>query len=171
MKEYVVEDVSFESTVKDAKESKSKGIYKIDPNAKKRIEILLGLYKEEKHVTFNNVTYTLQTLSLKETKEIFSHMGKLGAITNPVYDSEFQKLTLARGIKEIEGIDFSNYLGVEEYPADVQVSFKEQVINDMDVSVISHLMKEWASFSKEHDEKYTIKNEDTLQEVVEDIKK
>lgn len=171
MNEYTVgEEVSeFEKQIKKAREEKVSGISRIDPNSRRRVEMLLQMYRSEKEIEHDGIKYVLQTLKTQEADIVIREASKRN--TNNEFKMEISRQTLVRALKSIEGLSLSDFLGISSFSKEEQMEIKLDFIDQMDLAMSSFLMEENSKLSSDHNKKYAVKNDEDAKEVLEEIKK
>lgn len=140
----------------DAKKSK----LELNPKAKNRVEILLGLKKKTKDVVIDGVKFTLKSLKHAEYQEVFTSLTKLTETSNIVISLEAQVQSLARSISHIDDMPVSMVLGVED------VSDIVACLREFETDVIDQLYNVFKSLKESTEVKAKEESE-----VAEDIKK
>jgi hypothetical protein len=152
-----------EEQIRAAKEARRTGIEKISEGAKRRIEMLIGMTKLTKDVDINGNVFTLQTLRGKEMRETIKAVSKFdGTIEGPF---EMRKQFLARSITHIAGVEISVFLATDSL--ETKLSF----IEELDESLLNYLYDQYLELSKSAREKFSLKTEEDVKEVLEDLKK
>jgi hypothetical protein len=85
-----------------------------------------------------------------------------GTIQSPF---EIRRQLLARSITEIAGVSTEQFIG----SADVED--KCAFVDELDESLLNRLYDEYLSLVKEAKDKYAVKTEEDVKEVIEDLKK
>ena len=151
-----------EAQIREARRQKVSGESRITPGAKQRIEYLANIGRLNRDVVVDGATFTIRTLKNKEMRDSF-----LAAAAVEAYDQMFEarRQQLARAMVAIDGKDIGLILGDESIEA------KLNLIDEMDQNLITHLYSQFSLLNKEGDEKFSIKTDVEMKEVVEDIKK
>lgn len=136
---------------------------KIGDHAKQRIELLAGIGRLTRHVELDGVQFSLRSLKAREARETTM---SIFACANDVDASfEIRRQTLARALYEIDGQPLEAALG------GVDFSLKLKLIDDMEDVTIIRLYNEFNELRNEIQNKYGLKSEQEVKEVLEDIKK
>lgn len=153
-----------ERDIQRQRAEKRSGKQRLDPGAKKRLEQLLGMTRTEKEVLLNNETlFVIQTLKSSELNEVLKEARK----ETMQFDWDFQmrRHNLARSIKSISNISFSDFVGSDD------IEDRLYFVDQLDDFVLTRLYKEYGELSEEAKNKYGISTEEKQKEVVEDLKK
>lgn len=157
------EDMEFEKEVRAAREAKRTGKERLNDGAKRRIEMLIGMTRLTREVDIDGNTYLLRTLKSKDMRAaLFAASEYDGTIQSPY---EIRKQLLGRSLIQVAGIDIEQFIGSD------QLEHKFLFIDELDESLLTRLYDEYVLLAKESKEKYTIKNQDEMNEVAEDLKK
>lgn len=136
---------------------------KLSDSAKKRIEILCGMTQLVKEVEIENTQFVIKSLKNKENRQSIANAMKYdGTIEFPF---EIRKQILARSIHSISGVDVESFLG------DSSLQSRLDFIDELDDGVAERLYQEYLNLAKEIKEKYSLKTEDSIKELVDDLKK
>jgi len=134
----------------------------LNPNAKKRVEILSGIGRVKKDVAIDGVQFSLRTLKVKEIQEIsnllFSNSNNLETLFNT------RKIHLSYSLFAIDGNKIEDILETDDLDA------KQELIEELDETTIQVLYKEYGILNEESKIKYGL-NDIKVEEVSEDIKK
>lgn len=157
------DDMEFEKEVRAAREAKKTGKERLNDGAKRRIEMLIGMTRLTREVDIDGNTYLLRTLKSKDMRAaLFAASEYDGTIQSPY---EIRKQLLGRSLIQVAGIDIEQFIGSD------QLEHKFLFIDELDESLLTRLYDEYVILAKESKEKYTIKNQDEMNEVAEDLKK
>lgn len=152
-----------EREIKEAREIKRSGKERLNPGAKKRIEMLLGMTRSTREVVIGQNTFILQTLKSKEISEALVTAAEFdGTVQSPF---EIRRQLLARSLISISGIDFESFIGSRD------MEDKLFFIDNMDHALLLRLNREYQTLVTEHDAQYAIKSPEDAKEVLEDLKK
>jgi hypothetical protein len=152
-----------EREIKAAKEARRRGIERLSEGPRRRIEMLIGMVRSTKTVTIEDNSYVFQTLKSKEMREAILEASKFdGTVQSPF---EVRKQLLARSIVQIGGIDIDNFIGSNS------LDDKLLFIDELDDILLNRLYSEYVALTKEARDKYSVKNEEEVKEVVGDLKK
>lgn len=156
-------DDELEQMIRENRIARKRQMTQISPNAKKRLEMLLGMTRTTRQFNIGENSFTLQSLKAKEMREAI--------IAAAVYDNtvqspfEIRRQFLARSLVEIAGVDFEQFIGSNELEA------KLLFIEELDEALSVRLYDEYLLLSREARDKYAIKTEAEAKELVQDIKK
>lgn len=136
---------------------------RISPSAKERIEFLINLGRAKTEVTFENVTFTLQSLKAGEMKDVLYASSKCETDGDSMFT--LRTYTLAYSLDKIDGQPIGTILGSDELIA------RLELIEEMDEELIEFLHRSYNAMIQENKKKFMIKNEMEAKEVAEDLKK
>lgn len=153
------QEVSRENLQQMRQQSKSSKM-ELNPKAKNRLEVLLGLKRKTKDVEVEGVQFSLRTLKHSEYQEVFKSLSRLPETTDILVSLEMQVQILARSITHIDGADIMMVLGVESIDEVVEY------IKEFESDVVEELHKQFNMLKKE-----TEVNKEEEGEVVENLKK
>jgi len=146
-----------------AREVRRNGMEKISDGAKRRIEMLIGITRSTRDVDIEGNVFTLQTLKSKEMRLAIMSVAKYdGTVEGPF---EMRKQYLARSITHVAGVDINNFLASDKLEA------KLAFIDELDEPLLNHLYSEYLELTKMAREKYSVKSDEDVKEVLEDLKK
>lgn len=146
-----------------ARESRRNGMEKISEGAKRRIEMLIGITRNTRDVDIEGNVFTLQTLKSKEMRQALMSVAQYdGTIEGPF---EMRKQYLARSITHVAGVDINSFLASDKL--ETKLSF----IDELDEPLLNHLYSEYLELTKIAREKYSVKSDEDVKEVLEDLKK
>jgi len=151
-------NAELEEEIKRAREEKRTN--RAPKNAVNRLEILTGIGRLVKDVDIEGITFSLRSLKNKETREVIEAAAL--SQTNVGEALTIRKCTLARSIFEIDGVPFMHFLGSET---------AEDVIDEMEESVIGRLWEEYSNMIVEHRKAMVEDLGGEPKEIVENIKK
>lgn len=152
-----------EKEFQTARQMKATNKVKISDGAKRRIEMLMGMTYETRVSNINGQTYTFRILSANETREaIKAVMPYDGTVEAPF---EARRQFLARSLTHIDGVELGQFLG------DSSLEIALEFIDALGNKLVDRLYTEYTLLCNESKNKYSIKSEEDLKEVVEDIKK
>lgn len=159
-----VMDMEVEKQIREAKEQKRTGKFRLSPAAKDRLERLLGMTRGRREVVISDITFVLQTLKDGELKECMS-----AAFQNSKTDYEFnwhlRRNVLARSILTIADAKFSDFISSDD------INDKLFFINEMDNFLNQKLYDEYLILNAEAEAKFGLKKPEVQKEVSEDLKK
>lgn len=158
-----VEDLSHsEREIREIREIQ-RGHGRLNEGARRRIEILLGMVRDSRHVDLTSGIYTLQTLRSQELREaIVATQPFDGTIQGPF---EIRRQLLARSLVQIAGIEIDQFVG----SSDLEV--KLEVMDQLPEALLTRLFNEYNLMVAEARDKYAIKTEEDAKEVLQELKK
>jgi len=138
----------------------------LSEQARKRVELLLGMYVETTKVKINENEFTLRTLKVKELKEIFMK-AQLKSTSNTQLEYEFNLdcFKLAYSLKEISGIPIDEFLGIKHLSYDEKIEEKFSFIENFEVALSGKLAKVQSEMQSELDKKIN-ENVDNLSDEI-----
>jgi hypothetical protein len=152
-----------EQQILAAKRAKQEGKERISEGARRRIEMLIGMSQMSKTVDINGTTFTLKTLKNEEAREVLiASIPYDGTIE---FSFENAKQTLARSLTEIAGTDINQFLSSSE------LSVRLDFISQLPQALFTRLYNEYVALDTESRDKFGLKNDADVKEVVEDLKK
>jgi len=158
-----------EDELKEFEERRAEAVRKqksISPEAKSRIEFLLGLGKIVDSITVEEIEFTFQSLTGDEQNEVFEVLAGFNQLSALRMQYEVRFHTLARALTHIQGKPFEAVIESDE------IEDKLEVIRGMDENLSDHLYKWYQkNIVKLGQDKYAINTEEDVEEVVEAIKK
>lgn len=146
-----------------AKKAKREGRERLSDGAKRRIEMLVGMARMTRTCDINGTTFTLQTLRNKESRDVL--VASIPFDGTIEFTFENAKQTLARSLVQIAGTDIDQFLSSSDL--DVKLAF----IEELPQPLFSRLYNEYAALDAEARDKFAIKTDAEVKEVVEDLKK
>jgi len=153
---------SFEE-MSSLKKDKMQGIQRLDPGAKRRIEILLGAVKTTREVDIVGNSYVLRTLRTKETQDAILAVSKFDGTVSFPY--EIRKQMLSRSLVSIGGVDFDQFVGSSN------LEDKCNFLDELDEALCNRLYDEYLILVDEVQNKYRINSKEDAEKVAEDLKK
>lgn len=137
---------------------------KINPEAKKRIEFLIGLGRAKRDVPVDGVVFTLQSLSDSQMHDV---MMRLSTEAKNNADAAYisRRVSLAHALILIDGQKPEIILGSGA------LEDKLELFRSMDDEVVGFLYKNYEEISTKQRQKFALKDDKDAQEVVEQIKK
>lgn len=136
---------------------------RLSDGAKRRIEMLCGMLRLTRIVKFNENEFLLQTLKSGEIRESLSKSVPFDGTFHFAY--EIRRQLLSRSLSKISGIDVCDFIGSDD------INLKLKFIDELDEDFLNRLYIEYNELTKESREKYSIKTEEEVKEVIEDLKK
>lgn len=160
---YDQDAAEIERQIKQSREERKTGRPRLDAGAKRRIEMLVGMTRVTRSVTLEENTFILKTLRSKEMREALMAASEYDRTIQ--FPFEIRKQLLARSIIQIAGVDIEQFIGSNDMEA------KCEFLDLMDEFLLNRLYNEYLILVRETGEKYSIKNENDVKEIVGDLKK
>lgn len=158
------DQIEMEKSMQRARAEKRAGKQRLDPGAKKRLEILLGMTKTEREVEIApETTVVIQTLGSQQLNEVL--MISRREATQLEFDFQMRRHALARAVKMVAGNKLEDFIGSKE------IDDKLYFIDELDDFVLTKLYKEYGKLSEDAQRKYGLQTEQQQKEVSEEIKK
>jgi len=145
------DSAELEREIRAAREIKRTGKERLNDGAKRRIEMLIGMTRTTRSINIGNNVYVFQSLKAKEFREAIIIAARFDGTVESTL--EIRKQFLARSLIQIAGVDIDQFIGSTKM--EDRLSFIE----------------EFEILSNEAKDKYSIKTEVEVKEVVEDLKK
>lgn len=139
------------------------GESRLSSESKKRIELISGIGRLTKDVLIEGTTFTLRTLKSKETQEATI----AGVVQQYKVEEAFEtrRQFISRALHKIDGHDLYMVIGSNDLES--RLNF----VDELDDSVITYLFDEFTKLRNESNAKYSLKTEQDVKEVAEEIKK
>lgn len=147
----------------NAKKAKREGKERLSEGARRRVEMLVGMTRLSRDVEVAGNLYRLQSLSSRELRDALTATAEFDGSIQLVFET--RKQLLARSLVVIAGVETSQFLYSEEL--EVRLDFIEM----MDHALLLRLYNEYVLLANEAQDKYAIKTQAEVQEVLEDLKK
>lgn len=144
------------------KESKQKGVQRLSEGAVRRIEILIGMTRTIHTVEIEGNIYSFRSLRSKEMRDAILAASDFNGIQSTF---EIRRQLLARSMLQVAGVDIDQFIGSSDLES------KLAFIDEMDDALLTRLYDEYVKLAKEASNKYSVKTEEQVKEVVEDLKK
>ena len=152
-----------ERQILETKKAKREGRERMSEGARRRIEMLIGMSRMTKTFEVNGTSFTLQTLNNKEMRDVLTASVLFdGTVEFPF---ENAKQTLSRSLIEIAGTNIDQFLSSSDL--EIKLAF----IEELPQALFNRLYNEYVVLDNESREKFAIKNDVDVKEVVEDLKK
>lgn len=152
-----------EKEIKRAKEEKKNQVNRLNPGAKKRLEMLVGMTSYLREVDINGHVYVLKTMKDREYRDAVVAISKYDGTVQFPFESRRQML--ARSLSKIANIDFEEFIGSSD------IEDKLSFIDELHDGILDRLFTEYKIMMQEYRDKYSIKNVEDAKGVVEDLKK
>jgi hypothetical protein len=154
---------SLEKDILAAKKAKKEGRERLSEGAKRRIEMLIGMSQMTREFDVNGTSFVLRTLSNSESRDVLVSSIKFDGTIE--FSFEHARQTLARSLIQIAETDINQFLSSSEL--ETKLVFMEELPQPL----FTRLFNEYAALEKESKEKFAIKTDADVKEVVEDLKK
>ncbi len=152
-----------EQEIKAAKEARRTGKERLNEGAKRRIEMLLGMTKLTRSVELDGNIYSFQTLRSQDMREVYILAAQFDGTVQFPY--EIRRQSVARSLTQIAGLEVVQFLG--DNSLESRLAFLDQLPEPF----VQRLFVEYQELVKESNDKYAVKTEAEMREVVEDLKK
>jgi hypothetical protein len=136
---------------------------RMEPGAKRRLEILLGLGKGTKDVIIDNITFSIRTLKNIEWKEAIKAVAMAELAVEQAYEMRAQ--ILSRSIFAIDDQPVEMVIGSQKF------SDKIDFVQNLDEAVVSYLYEVYNKLVTDNRAKFNLNTTEGVQEAVEEIKK
>lgn len=153
----------FERDILAQKKAKQEGRERLSEGARRRIEMLVDMSRMTRTFDINGTTFTLQTLRNKEAREVLIASFPFDGTIQ--FSFEHAKQTLARSLIAIAGTDINQFLSSSSL--EVKLDF----IEELPQALFTRLFNEYNVLDKEAQDKFALKTDADVKEVVEDLKK
>ncbi len=157
-----------EASIRQARAAKAQEIAhgpRINPDAKKRIEILANIGRMTRDVKLGDHTFTLRTLKAFEARE--ASIATFSVVETQLEASyEARRQQLARSISHIDGHPISDVIGTEDING--KLSWIDENLEDI---VVNKLFNEFNALKAEAQSKYGINTNEQAKEVAAELKK
>jgi hypothetical protein len=154
---------NLEREMMEAKKARREGKERLSEGARRRIEILINMSRMTRDCTIENQSYRLQSLTSKDFREVLVASSEFDGTIQFIFEN--RKQILARSITVLAGVDFNQFINSNE------LQMKLDVIEELDHALLTRLFDEYVILAKEVKDKYTLKTDEDVKEVLEDIKK
>ena len=152
-----------ERDVKRSREDKIRGHNRLNEGAKRRIDMLVGITRGTRTAEIEGNVYSFKTLKSREMREVWMACAEFdGTVQFPF---ELRRQLLARSLTQIAGVETAQFIGSDS------LDDKLLFIDDADDTLLVRLYDEYLIMVKETKDRYAIKTEADVKEVVEDLKK
>jgi hypothetical protein len=139
---------------------------RVSQTARDRIEFLTQIGRIRNEFEVDGVKFSFQSLKSRELEEIHDLMVSLGSTTESKLNLEVRKHVLARSLYAIDDIPVSDIIGTDELEA------KLELIMTLDENLVDYMNKFYEEkIMKVGRDKYAIKSQEDMEELVEDVKK
>lgn len=152
-----------EMRILELKKAKREGKERLSDGAKRRIEMLVGMTRLSRDIDIEGQQYRIQTLSSRELRDAITATAEFDGSVEFIFEN--RKQILARAIVILAGVDINQFLNSYE------LQDKLDFIELMDHALLLRLFTEYSSLSQEAQNKYSLKTDVEVKEVLEDLKK
>lgn len=152
-----------EQQILEAKRAKREGKERLSDGARRRIEMLVGMTRLTKDVEIDGQLYRLQTLKSRELREALVATSEFDGSIQLVFET--RKQLLARSLIVVAGMEIGQFLSSDD------LQTKLDFIEEMDHSLLLRLYNEYVILANDAQDKYSLKTEEQVKEVIEDLKK
>ena len=152
-----------EQQIFQAKKAKREGKERLSDGAKRRIEMLVGMTRLTRDVDIEGNLYKLQTLSSRELRDALTATIEFDGTVEFIFET--RKQLLARALTVVAGVEICQFLNSQE------LEDRLEFIEEMDHALLVRLYNEYTIMNQEAQDKYAIKTEAQVKEVLEDLKK
>lgn len=156
-------DADIEKEIREARIAKITGKEKITDSAKKRIEMLVGMVRLTREVNIDGNVFVLRTLKSKEMREAMTNVLPFDGTIQAPY--EIRSQLLARSLTHVAGIEIDHFIGSNTFES------KILFLEELDDGLLTRLYNEYVILADTSKNKYAIKTEEDVKEVMEDLKK
>lgn len=160
---YEQDPAEVERQIRQSRADKKSGKERLDAGAKRRIEMLVGMTRATRSVELEGNIFVLKTLRSKEMREALMAASEYDRTIQSPF--EIRKQLLARSITQVAGVEIEQFIGSNDLES------KCDFIDLMDELLLNRLYNEYLTLVREAGEKYAVKNEDDVKEIVSDLKK
>ena len=156
-----------------ARKQKIEQMSRPSENAKRRVEMLLGIGRAHKDVVVddgdNQVTYSIRTLKGVENKHLTNAYTNMAKTANAAEIYDIRALALSFCVYAIDGNDIDLTLGCSG--SEVRYDIRQEFFNELDEAVAIFLYKEFEALTAENKQKFGLTSDKAVKEVAQDIKK
>lgn len=156
-------DEELEEMVRQNRIARKRQMSQISPGAKKRLGLLLGMTTTTRQFKIGENTFTLQSLQSKDMREAIIAASEYDNTVQSPF--EIRKQLLARSLVEVAGVHIDQFIGASDLES------KFAFIEELDEALTIRLYNEYLILAKEARDRFAIKTEEDVKELVQDIKK
>lgn len=157
------EVAEMERSIKEARDARRSGKVRLNEGARRRIEMLVGMSRSTREFEIDGNKYAMQTLSSKEMRVAILEASAFdGSVQSPF---EVRRQFLAYSLTQVAGLDIVQFVGSNDMDA------KLELIDSLDEALLNRLYDEYLIMVTEARDKYSIKSDEDVKEVMEDLKK
>ncbi len=151
-----------ERDIRAARQQKASGRTPMNSFAKERVKFLLGIGQLTRDVPVGGTVFSLRTLKGRESREALSAAASVPQI-EVLFEGRRQQL--ARSIYKIDGVDTDTAMGT------YALEDKLEILDEMDDNLMNHLYSQFSELNEEATNKFAIKPDENIEELVADVKK
>lgn len=152
-----------EREMKAAKEARRTGKIRLSEGAKRRIEMLIDMTRSTRDAEIGGNVYVFQTLSGEEMRSAILAASKFDGTVQSPY--EIRRQLLSYSLTQVAGLSVSQFVGSNEHEA------KLEMLDSLPEVLLQRLYDEYLILVRESSDKFAIKSQADVQEVIEDLKK
>lgn len=160
---HIRELTDVEKQIFEAKKAKREGKERLSEGARRRVEMLVGMTRLSKDVDIDGNLYRLQTLTSRELRDAVTATAEFDGSVQFIFET--RKQLLARSLVVVAGVEVTQFLNSTD------LEDRLYFIELMDHSLLVRLFNEYNALAKDSSDKYSIKTEAQVKEVLEDLKK
>jgi hypothetical protein len=152
-----------EQQILEAKRAKREGQERLSDGAKRRIEMLIGMTRLSKDVEIGGQPYRLQTLASQDLRDAVVSAAEYDGTVQLVFET--RKQLLARSLVLVAGVEIKEFLNSDD------LQDRLDFIEKLDHALLLRLYNEYTDLAQQAQNKYTLKTEAEVKEVIADLKK
>ncbi len=134
------------------------------PEAKNRLDILLGIARSARDVEIDGITFSIRSLKAKEIQEITEKLLELGSTSETIARLEMRKHLVARSLYAIDSQDIDLVIGSKS------IEDRLNFVDELDESLVQHLSNIYGEMKADNDRRFSDLGK-TQEEVQDNIKK
>lgn len=152
-----------EKQIMEARRLKREGKERLSEGARRRVEMLINMSRMTRDVVIEGHLYRLQSLPSIDLREVMINAAEYDGTVQLIFET--RKQILAESLIIIAGVEFGQFLN------SVDMQDRLDVIELLDHGLLVRLYNEYNILAAEVQDKYTLKTEAEVKEVIEDLKK
>lgn len=152
-----------EKQIMEAKKFKRDGKERLTEGARRRVEMLINMSRMTRDVVLEGHLYKLQSLTSADLREVMINAAEYDGTVQLIFET--RKQILARSLIVVAGVEFGQFLNSTD------MQDRLDVIELLDHGLLVRLYNEYNILATEVQDKYTLKTEQDVKEVLEDLKK
>lgn len=152
-----------ERQILEQKKAKKEGRERMSEGARRRIEMLIGMSQMTRTFDVNGTSFTLKTLKNNESRDVL--VASIPFDGTIEFSFENAKQTLARSLIQIAGTDIDQFLSSSD------LNVKLDFITELPQVLFTRLYNEYVVLDTESRERFALKTDNEVKEVIEDLKK